>query len=70
MSEKYTIEVKKRPWWEWALWAVWFVLEILIFQNAVASGAELEPRAATIFWVVFFVFLIAGGVVWYLRRDS
>jgi len=70
MSEKYVIEIKKRPWYEWILWAIWFLAEIFILQNAIASGAELEPRAATLFWVMFFVLLVAGGVVWYLRRDK
>ena len=70
MSDKFMIEIQKRPWWEWLLWAVWVIFELFTLQNAVASSQELEPRAATIFWVVFFVFLIAGGVVWYLRRDK
>ena len=70
MSEKYTIEVKKRPWYEWLLWALWFLVSIFTLQNAVASGAELEPRAATIFWVVFVILLLAGGIVWYIRRDN
>jgi hypothetical protein len=70
MSEKYTIEIKKRAWYEWLLWAIWLLVEIYILQNAFGSSAELEPRAATLFWVIFFVLLIAGGVVWYLRRDK
>ncbi|MGD2155623.1 MAG: hypothetical protein PVG14_00300 [Anaerolineales bacterium] len=70
MSEKMTIEIKKRPWYAWLLWALWLLVELFTLQNAVASGNELEPRAATIFWVIFFILLIAGGVVWYLRRDK
>ena len=70
MSEKMTIEIKKRPWYEWLLWALWAVVELFTLQNAVASGGELEPRAATIFWVIFFVLLVAGAVVWYLRKDK
>lgn len=65
-----TIEIKKRAWYEWLLWAVWAVAEIFVLQNAFASGAELEPRAATLFWVIFFVLLAAGAVVWFLRRDK
>ena len=65
-----TIEIKKRPWYEWLLWVLWLLVELFTLQNAVASGNELEPRAATIFWVIFFILLIAGGVVWYLRRDK
>jgi Na+/proline symporter len=70
MSENYTIEIKKRSWTEWALWFLWFLAELYVLQNAFASARELEPRAATLLWVIFFVLLIAGGVVWYLRRDK
>jgi hypothetical protein len=70
MSDKYTIEIKKRPWYEWLLWALWLLVELFVLQNAFGSGAELEPRAATLFWVIFFVLLVAGGIVWYLRRDK
>ena len=70
MAENYTIEVKKRPWYEWLLWAIWILVEIFLLQSALASGRELEPRAATIFWIAFFVLLLGGGVVWYLRRDK
>jgi hypothetical protein len=70
MMDKMTIEIKKRSWYEWLFWALWLLIELFILQNAVASGNELEPRAATIFWVIFFILLIAGGVVWYLRRDK
>lgn len=68
MSEKFTIQVKKRSWYEWLLWLIWAVVLVFIFQNALASGAELEPRATTIFWVSFAVWLLAGGVVWFTRR--
>lgn len=70
MSEKYTIEIRKRTWWEWLLAALWLFAELFILQNAIASGGEIESRAATIFWVVFFVLLVAGAVVWYVRREK
>lgn len=70
MSDKHTIEIKKRPWYEWLLWAIWAVVLLLILQNAIASGAELEPRATTIFWVSFVVWLLGGGVVWFTRRET
>ena len=70
MSEKYTIEIKKRTWWEWLLAAVWLFAEVFVLQNAIASTGEIEPRAATIFWIVFFVLLVAGAVIWYLRKDK
>ena len=69
MSNNYVIEVKKRPWYEWLLWVVWLFLELFLIQSAIASGHELEPRAATIFWVSFVVLLLAGGLVYFVRRN-
>lgn len=68
MSDQITIQIKKRRWYEWVLWALWLFLEIFLLQNAIASGQELEPRAAMIFWASFFVLLLVGAIVWYLRR--
>ena len=70
MSDKYVIEIKKRPWYEWLLWVIWFVAGLFILQNAIASGGELEPRAAMIFWITFIVLLVVGGVVWFMRRSK
>jgi hypothetical protein len=69
-EEKYIIAIRKRPFYEWILWAIWLFLLVFLVQNAVASGVELEPRAATIFWVSFVVFLLGGGVVWFMRRSQ
>jgi hypothetical protein len=70
MNDKGTfkIEIARRAWYEWVLWAVWFVAEIFFLQNALSSGQELEPRAATLFWVVFGILLLAGAIVWFTRR--
>jgi hypothetical protein len=57
-----------RPWYEWIVWALWLVFEVFLMQNAVASGQELEPRAATIFWIIFAVVLAGGAIVWFARR--
>ena len=70
MSDNISIKIKKRPFLEWLLWFVWALILVFILQNAVASGAEIETRAATIFWVSFVVWLLAGGVVWFTRRNS
>lgn len=70
MSDKYVIEIKKRPWYEWLLWAGWLIVELALLQMAVASKSELEPRAQTLFWISFFVILIGGAVVWYMRRTK
>lgn len=70
MTDKYVIEIKKRPWYEWALWGIWFFAQVFIVQNAVASRAELEPRAEMLFWISFVVLLIVGGVIWFMRRSK
>lgn len=70
MSEKYVIEIKKRPWYESLLWVVWLFALVFIAQNAIASRGELEPRAEMLFWISFVVLLIVGGVVWFMRRSK
>ncbi|MCB0112469.1 MAG: hypothetical protein R2873_24400 [Caldilineaceae bacterium] len=69
MSEKSSNSFGVRSLIEWGGWAVWLFLAIFLFQNAVASGQELEPRAATIFWVTLVVWLLAGAVVWFIRSN-
>jgi len=68
MSDKYVIEIKKRRWYEWVLWVLWLVVEAFVLQCAIASGLELEPRAATIFWVVFAVLFVGAAIIWFMRR--
>jgi hypothetical protein len=68
MANIQSINVLKRAWYEWVLWAIWLLAEIFIAQNAIASNQELEPRAATIFWMTFGVLLLAGVIVWLVRR--
>ena len=46
MSDNIMIPIKKRPWYEWLLWVFWTVVLVFIFQNALASGGEMETRAA------------------------
>ena len=69
MSDKQmTITISKRPWYEWLLWAVWFAVSLFVLQNAIASGQELEPRAAMLFWITFVILLLGGGIVYFIRR--
>ncbi|MEP7355613.1 MAG: hypothetical protein ABI847_00075 [Anaerolineales bacterium] len=68
MSNMQSVNIIKRPWYEWVLWAVWFVADIFVLQNALASGRELEPRAATLFWITFVILLLGGGIVYFIRR--
>lgn len=70
MNDKLVIEIKKRSWIEWVLWAVWLFTEVAVLQMAVSSSAELEPRAQTLFWTTFIVLLIAGVIVWFMRRNK
>ena len=65
---KLKYEIARRPWYEWLLWAVWLVVLFVVVQNALASGAEMEPRAAAIFWITFVVLLLGGVIVWITRR--
>jgi hypothetical protein len=63
-----TLRIRKRPWYRWGLWGVWLGAEIFLAQNAIASGSELEPRAATIFWGMFIILLMAGVVAAFVQR--
>ncbi len=67
-SSAIRFTVLRRPWYEWLLWAVWLAFEVFVLQNAVASGSELEPRAATIFWLIFAAGFVGGAIVWIARR--
>lgn len=70
MSDKFTIEIKKRPFYEWILWIIWTYVLVFTVQNALASGGELEPRASGILWVIAVIWLLAGVVVWFTRRGK
>lgn len=70
MSENIVVRVKKRAWYVWLLWAVWIALLLFLAQNAIASARELESRASMIFWISFGVALIAGAVIWFVRRNE
>jgi len=69
-KQHFTIKIAKRAWYEWALWAIWALGLLFILQNALTSGAELEPRAATIFWITFAVWLLGGVIVWFIRSNK
>jgi hypothetical protein len=66
----FGINIKSRPVVEWLLWLLWLLVEIAMLQNAIASGSELQSTAAVIFWVIFVVLLIAGVVVWIIRKPK
>jgi hypothetical protein len=63
-ADVFTITIRKRPWWFWALAAIWLLLEILAVQTALASAEEGEPHAATISWIAAGVLAAAGGFAW------
>jgi len=61
------IEIRKRPLYVYVIGLLWIGLIGFLAQNAIASAQELEPRAATIFWVSAAVVLLAGVVIAFLR---
>lgn len=67
LPEPKYYRIRKRPWYEWLVWLVWLVLLVFLVQNALGSSAELEPRAAMIFWVSAGVVLLAGIVIGFVR---
>ena len=72
MREQTMLQAKsnsmhKRPWYAWLVWLIWLALLAFLVQNALGSSAELEPRAAMIFWVSAGVVLLAGVVINFVR---
>lgn len=65
----YIFKIVRKPWFEWLLSALWLVAEIIFLQAAIASRVELEPRAAMVYWLFFFVLLLSGLVYWIVRRN-
>jgi 4-hydroxybenzoate polyprenyltransferase len=62
-TESIQKKIGATRWINWALLAVWVLLLVFLAQNAIASQAELEPRAAIVFWVSAVVVLIAGAII-------
>ncbi len=65
----YLFKITRRPWYEWVITAIWVFAEIIFLQAAITSRAELEPRAAMVYWLVFIVLLLSGLVYWIIRRN-
>lgn len=63
-ADVFTIAIRKRPWWFWALAGLWLLFEILLVQTAVASVEEGEYRAATISWIAAFVLAVVAALAW------
>jgi len=68
-ADTFTITMRRRPWWFWALAGFWLLVEILLLQTALASVHEGEVRAATISWIAAAVLAAVGALVW-LRREQ
>jgi hypothetical protein len=66
-TDVFTITIRRRPWWFWALAGLWLLLQVVILQTAFASVRESEYRAATISWIAAAV-LAGVGVFGWLRR--
>jgi peptidoglycan/LPS O-acetylase OafA/YrhL len=69
-DDVFTITVRRRPWWFWALAALWLLLEIVLVQTALASARESEIRAATLSWIAAAVLAAIGVFGWLHRGDS
>lgn len=54
-------------WVNWAAALVWVILLVFLAQNAIASQAEMEPRASMLFWASFAVMLIGGAIIGGMR---
>ena len=69
-DDVFTIKMRKRAWWFWALAELWLLLEIVLVQTALASAREFEYRAATISWIAASVLAAIGVFGWFRRGDS
>lgn len=63
-SNTFTLTVRKRPWWFWALGVAGAFMEVLLVQTAMASVREEEYRAASICWIAGAVVAIIGAFGW------
>jgi lipid-A-disaccharide synthase-like uncharacterized protein len=62
---------KTRPR-RWRLWSgrlLWLFALMFVVQNALASRAEYEPVAASIFWA-FAILILFGGVIFEVLRSQ
>jgi hypothetical protein len=59
---KIRITIEGRPWYAWLGSALWLLAELFLLQNAIMSGQEREPRAATIFWILFVLLALGAAI--------
>ncbi len=69
-ADSFTITIRKRPSWFWALAAVWVLAEVLFLQTAFASASEGEYRAAAISWGAVAVLVLIGAFAWFRAGRS
>ena len=69
-ADTFTLTIRRRPWWFWALAGLWILMEILLLQTALASSDEGEVRAATISWIAAAILAAVGALVWLRRGQS
>lgn len=63
-DDVFVLRIRKRPWWMWLLALLWLLVEIFFLQTAIASAYEFQRQAAIINWVIFFVLLVVGVLIW------
>jgi hypothetical protein len=69
-DDVFTIVIRKRSWWFWALALLWLALEVVFLQTALASVREGEYRAAAMSWVAAAVLAAAGFIAWFRRGGT
>ncbi len=69
-QDVFTITIRKRTWWFWAVATACLLLEVVLLQTAVASVRESEYRAATISWIAAGVVAVLGIFAWQREGQS
>jgi hypothetical protein len=64
----HTVRIRRRPLYEWLLWLVWLIALALLLEFVLSSLAEYERQAATLAGALFVGLLLAGLIVWFVRR--
>jgi hypothetical protein len=69
-TDVFTITIRKRSWWFWALAGLSLLSEVVLLQTVWASVNEGEIRAATISGIAVFILAVAGVLLWLRRGRS
>jgi hypothetical protein len=67
-NNNYSVQIRKRPWWFWAIAVVWLLIVLFFLNVGAGSTAELQPQAATMGYVTAVVLFILGGAGYLFER--